>query len=303
MKFLVIGAGGVGGYFGSRLAAVHDVLFVARGEHLAAMRASGLRVDSAGGSVVVEVQATDDPEPSFAPDAILLCVKLWQLDEALETAHRCLAPQTVVVPLQNGVSAVESAIARLGRERVIGGTCHIAAEIASPGVIRHTGSIARLTIGELDGRRSARLAALADALAQARVDVVVSDDVQRAIWEKFVMLSAFSGLTASHRSAIGPLRADPRTRETLQRAIAESAGVARRLGVAIAADCEEATMAFIDKLPAEMKSSMLVDLERGRRLEWPWLSGHVVALGQRLGLPTPAHEGFVAVLRAQEAAA
>lgn len=304
MRIAVMGTGGVGGYFGARLAAAgNDVRFVARGAHLGAMRRDGLRVESAVGDVrVLPVTASDRPEElvsgELGPvDAVLFAVKLWDTEAAAEACRPLLGPETAVITTQNGIDSVERLAAVLGPERIVGGSVHIAAVIAEPGVIRHTGTLARITIGELDGHESARVQRFAETARAAGIETVVSPDIRRTIWEKFVLLSSFSGVTTLLRRPAGPIREDADTRAFLRDAIAESVAVARAEGVDLPPDQVERTLSFIDGFPAEMKSSMLGDLERGARLELPWLSGAVVRLAARHGIVAPVHRAIAAALK------
>jgi 2-dehydropantoate 2-reductase len=298
LKIAFIGAGGVGGYFGGHLArAGTEVHFIARGAHLAALKAKGLTVLSDLAPIAgLPVMATDDPASVGPVDAMFLAVKLADTEGALAQMGPLIGPETVVASLQNGVDAVERMVAAFGPAQVLGGVCHIATAVDGPGVIRHTGTMAKVTLGELAGGASARLSRLVEAFRTAGLDIVESPDIRRAIWEKFVFLSAFSGVTALSRSAIGPIRTDATGRLFIARALAESAAVARAKGVALAEDHVEKALGFVDRLPATMKASMLHDLERGAKLELPWLSGAVVRLGREADVPVPTHETIVAAL-------
>ncbi|MCK6454327.1 MAG: 2-dehydropantoate 2-reductase [Alphaproteobacteria bacterium] len=299
MKFAVFGAGGVGGYFGARLAASgNEVAFIARGRHLEAMRANGLRVTSAYGDVTIKpARATDDPATVGPVDCVLLCVKLWDLDEAAAASEPLVAGGGYVVPIQNGVDSTERAAARLGAARVVGGIAYIAAVIEAPGVIKHTGTMARLAFGEADGSRSARVEQLLAACRAARIDAEVPDSIATAQWRKFVFLASVSGWTALARQPMGVLAKEPELRAGLRNAIAEVVAVGRARGVDLPADSVDATLAMVDRLPAEMRTSMQQDLERGNRLELPWLSGAVARLGRAAGVPTPTHDVIAAALK------
>ena len=298
MKLAIVGVGGVGGYFGGHLARTGtDVRFLARGAHLRALKSDGLTVLSDVGPIDrLKIRVTDDPAEIGPVDAVLLAVKLADTEAAIAQMRPLVGPGTAVASLQNGVDAVERMSAAFGRERVLGGVCHIAIAIERPGVIRHTGTMARITLGELDGRRTERLTALVDACKRAGLNITEAPDISRTIWEKFVFLSAFSGVTALSRSAIGPIRDDADGRLFIGRALAESTAVARARGIAFANDHVEKAMAFVANLPGAMKASMLHDLERGAKLELPWLSGAVVRLGRESGVPVPTHETIVAAL-------
>ncbi|HEY8553530.1 MAG TPA: 2-dehydropantoate 2-reductase [Burkholderiales bacterium] len=298
MRVLVFGTGGVGGYFGGRLAASGvDVTFVARGEHLRAMRSQGLRVESGLGNLLLQpVQATDTLAGAGTFDYVLVGVKLWDTEAAAEAIAPAVGPDTTVISFQNGVDAVDVLTRRYGRERVMGGLAHIAAFIEAPGVIRHNGTLQRLTFGELDGSRSARGERLYEACRKAGIETVLSDNIQRAIWEKFVFIVGLSAMTALTRLPIGPIREEPLTRGLLADVMREADAVARARGIDLGPDSVERQLAFMDTLPATMIASMLGDLRRGNRLELPWLSGAVVRLGESLGVPTPANRFVCAAL-------
>lgn len=299
MKVAIVGTGGVGGYFGGHMARTGtDVRFLARGAHLKALKANGLTVLSDVAPIDgLRIKVTDDPADIGPADAVLLAVKLADTDGAIAQMKALVGPKTVVASLQNGVDAVERMSAAFGAERVLGGVCHIAIAIERPGVLRHTGTMARITLGELNGAKTERLTALVDACSRAGLNIVESADINRAIWEKFVFLSSMSGITALSRSAIGPIRDDPDGRLFIERALSESTAVARAQGIALADDHAEKAVAFMMQLPATMKASMLHDLERGAKLELPWLSGAVIRLGRKLGVPVPTHETIVAALK------
>jgi 2-dehydropantoate 2-reductase len=298
MRIAIIGAGGVGGYFGARLAlAGEDVHFVARGTQLAAMRAAGLRVRRDGGDVEVRaVRATDDPAAIGPVDAVLIAVKLWDTESAASMARTLTGPETAVVSLQNGVRKDDTLRAVLGAGNVLGGVCYISAFIEAPGVIRQVGSMQKIVLGEYDGRASARARALLASLERAGIDAALSDSIARAIWEKFVFLACLAGTTSAIRLPIGAIRGNPATRALFRDALAEVVAVARAEGVALTDAFVDDRMAFADSLPATMTSSMHGDLEHGRRLELDWLSGDVVARGRRLGVPTPVHRALNDVL-------
>ena len=298
MRIAIIGAGGVGGYFGARLqAAGSDVAFVARGAHLDALRERGLRVESPKGDLhLAHVQATDNPATVGVVDAVLLTVKMYDLDAASRMLTPLIGRDTVVVTLQNGVEAIDIVARRVGREHVAGGVAYIAAVIAEPGVIRHT-SLDSLIFGELDRRRSERLVALEQACLHAGFSARVSDDIDLDLWSKFARLSVFSGMTAVTRSTMGVLRSDPELLAMLVAACQETIAVGRARGVALPDRLMDEILQMVHTLPHHAKASMLEDLERGRRLELPWLSGAVVRLGAAAGVPTPIHSFIATVLK------
>jgi 2-dehydropantoate 2-reductase len=299
MRIAVMGTGGVGGYFGGRLAAAgEDVTFIARGAHLAAIRKDGLRIGSAlGDAVIAPARASDDPATIAPVDLVIFTVKLYDTEVAAEAIRPLVGPDTGVVTFQNGIAGTEVLAGRLGAGHVLGGVAKIAAGIAEPGVIRHTGTMAELIFGELDGSRSARVAALAAALERAGVTHTVSADIRRDIWDKMVFLSTFAGLTSLLRLPIGPIRSDPETRRLLRDGLAEALAVARAAGAGLPGDMVDRQLAQIDRLPHEMKSSMLQDLEGGRRLELAWLSGTIARTGRDLGIPTPVHALIATALK------
>ena len=302
MKIVVMGTGGVGGYFGVRLAAGDaDVTFIARGEHLKAMQRDGLKILSANGDLTLKpVKATDDPASISHADLIMIAVKLWSTEETARAIAPMMGPSSTVVSWQNGVIAEDILITQYGKERVIGGVSNIAALIEAPGVIRHNGTMARLIFAELDGAPSDRIAELARLCKQANIDHVVSDNITRAIWQKFIFLASFSGMACATRLPIGPIRRDPHTRAMLKVALDEVVAVGREKGVSLPDDQAEQSLAWADNLPPTMVASMLGDLNRGNRLELPWLSGNVVKLGEELGVATPVHQFFYTILKLHE---
>ncbi len=299
MRIAIMGSGGVGGYVGGRLAAAGQaVTFLARGAHLAAIRDQGLALRSALGDVLIRpAQASDDPAAIGPVDLVIFAVKLYDTEAAAAALGPLLGQATAVVTLQNGVDSTELLARVLGRDRVIGGVAHIAAVIAEPGVIGHTGTMASFVFGELDGARSERVEALSAALRSAGVDNRISEEIGRDIWDKMAFLATFAGLTALMRLPIGPIRKDANTRAMLRDGLGEACAVARAKGIDLAGDFVERTLERCDRLPYEMKSSMLQDLERRRRLELPWLSGALVRLGRELGVPTPIHAFITTALK------
>ena len=298
MRIMIMGAGGVGGYFGAKLVKSGcEVNFVARGAHLAAIRQSGLRVESQLGDIYLpEVRASDAPSAFGSPDYIFLSVKLWDTEAAVRAMTKIIAPHTAVLSFQNGVQNNDLLRKMFGEKAVMGGVAYIGAGIARPGVIRHTGTIQRLVFGEFDGGRSERAAALLEACTRAGIDAEISADVRRAIWEKFVFIVGLSALTSATRKTIGPVRANERTRALLLEIMRETVAVGRAHGVNLPEDYADKRLAFVDSLPAEMTSSMHNDLEAGKRLELDWLSGGVVELGKVVNVPTPMNRAVSAIL-------
>ena len=298
MRIAIIGAGGVGGYFGARLIdAGADVTFIARGAHLAAVQQTGLRLESPKGNLHLQgVQATDDIASVGPVDVVLLTVKMYDLETASAALSPLIGPSTAVVTLQNGVEAVDIVARHVGREHVAGGVAYVAAVIAEPGLIRHT-SLDALIFGELDGRRSDRLLALEAACQRAGFGARVSEQIEVDLWSKFSRLSVFSGMTAVTRSPIGVLRDDPELYAMLQAACEETIRVGRARGVPLPDALMSEILQMVQSLPAHAKASMLEDLERGKRLELPWLSGAVVRLGRQAGVETPIHAFIATVLK------
>jgi 2-dehydropantoate 2-reductase len=263
------------------------------------MRARGLRIESPKGSVhVPRVEATDNPSAIGPVDVVLFTVKLYDVERAIGSLRPLLGPETIVLPFQNGVESVDLLSRGIGAAHTGGGTAYITAVIAEPGVIRHT-VMDSLFFGEIDGRPSPRLERLRDACAPAGFRATLSSDITVDIWTKFVRLSAFSGMTAVTRTAIGPIVADSDLFAMLKNALREAYAVARAKHVAVppsVVDDDDVARGYAAMAP-DAKSSMLHDLERGRRLELPWLSGAVVRIGAELGVPTPTHRFIATVLR------
>jgi 2-dehydropantoate 2-reductase len=297
MRIAVVGTGGVGGYFGARLAeGGADVSFVARGAQLDALRTRGLRILSPKGDLhLPRVAATDVPATLGPVDVVVFTVKLYDVESAAALLPPLVGPETIVLPFQNGVESVDMVTRAVGRRHAGGGTCYLAAVAVEPGVIRHT-AMGHMIFGELDGARSARLERLLEACRKSNFESTLSTDITLDVWTKFARLSVFSGLTAVARSPIGLIVNDPDLLEMVEAALGEALAVARAKGIPIPDSIVDDVRAY-KALPPEAKSSMLEDLERGRRLELPWLSGAVVRLGAELGVPTPTHRFISAVLR------
>ncbi len=301
MRIAILGSGGVGGYFGGRLAAAGaDVIFIARGAHLAAMRQHGLRIDTPGGPIhAPRVNATDDPASVGPVDLVLFTVKLYDVESALATLKPLLGPDTIVIPFQNGVDTVEFLNRSIGKPHVVGGTTYVSAVISEPGVIRYT-AMGRLVFGPLTGPPPPQLTEFHALCQRVGIDSTLSDRIQVDIWAKFVRLTVFSGLTSIARAPIGVVRTDPDLRTLLEAALHESIAVARAKQIPLAHNVFQDSLAALDSLPPHAKASMLEDLERGKPLELPWLSGAVVRIGQQVGVETPTHKLIVTLLRAHE---
>jgi 2-dehydropantoate 2-reductase len=298
VRIAVMGTGGVGGYFGARLAqAGHDVAFVARGRQLDALSAHGLRVESPVGDVHLrDIEVTGKPAEIGSADLVLFTVKLWDTLEAAEAVKPLLGAETAVVSFQNGVVKDDILRDALGAEHVIGGITYIAATIAEPGLIRHSGTLQKLVFGEYDGSLSPRVRQFRDACADSGIDAEISDRIEQTIWEKFVFLVGLSGTTSLARTSIGPIRSHPRSRAFLRDVMAEVVQVALAQGVPLPDDYADERLAFTDTVPADMTSSMQNDLEQGNRLEVGWLSGDVVERGARLDVATPCNRAICDIL-------
>ena len=292
MRIAIFGTGGVGGYFGGRLAeAGEEVIFIARGEHLRAIQTQGLRVDSVQGDFIIQpAQVTDDPAGVGQVEGVLVCVKAWQVTEAAEAIRPMVGPDTWIVPLQNGVDAPSELAAVLGTEHVLGGLCGLIAFVAGPGHIRHTGIDPFITFGELDNRSSERAERLRQAFARAKgVSVDVPADIQVALWRKFLLIATWSGLGAITRAPIGLLRSLPETRPLLEQSLREIFEVARARHIALPGDAVSQTLAFIESFPPHGTASMQRDIMAGRPSELESQNGAVVRLGQEVGVATPLH--------------
>jgi 2-dehydropantoate 2-reductase len=300
MKIVMMATGGVGGYYGARLAAVdEDVRFIARGPHLAALRTHGLKLLSANGDLHLRsVQATDDPAVIGTADIVIFAVKQYDTEVAAKLIVPLLSDETAVISIQNGVDPQERLKTIVGREHVMGGTTYITgAKVISPGLITHTGSIARLVFGEYDGSRSLRGECFLSACKKAGIDAHFSNHIAKETWAKFALLSAFSGVSSMLRKAAGPIMSNPDTRELLIDAIKETVAVAKAKGIDLGDDYVARHGDFYARIPPDTKSSMLMDLENGRRLELNWLSGAIAQFGDELGVPTPTHHAIYDVLK------
>lgn len=298
MRVLIVGAGGVGGYFGAKLArAGVPLTLLARGTHLAAIQRDGLRVRSAiDGDSVAAVTAVADVHGQPPADVVLFCVKSFDTETAAAAIRPAVGPGTAVISLQNGVDNEDTLQRVLGPGHAVGGVAYVFATIESPGVIAHRFA-GHLVFGELDGRASPRLEVLRAACEKAGVRAEVSTDIRRALWQKYLMISAQAGMTALTRAPIGVIRAVPESRLMYRRIVEELAALAAASGVALAADAVDSVMKAADGLAAEAYSSLHHDLTQGRRLELEALHGHAVRLGERLGVPTPMVFAVYAALK------
>lgn len=298
MRIAVIGAGGIGGYFGGRLAAGgQDVTFVARGAHLRAMQREGLSVASVVGDFAVSpAKATDDTSQVGTVDVVMLCVKTWQLAPAIDQLPPLMGPDTTVLTVQNGVEAPDQVAAAVGQRSVLPGVAKVFASIERPGVIRHAGGPGSLAFAEWDNRPSERVEALRAVLAEAGASVEVPDDIWAELWAKFLFVVPFGTLGSAADATIGELRTDPRTRRLLEEAMREVDAVAHATGVRLPGDVVEATMAFVDQQPDAATSSLQRDLLSGRRSELEAWTRAVPRLGAAAGVETPVHRVLSGVL-------
>jgi 2-dehydropantoate 2-reductase len=298
MRIAVMGSGALGGYFGGLLASTGaDVIFIARGSHLEAMRRDGLRIEGGPDPFHLEhVRATDNPGEVGPVDLVMVCVKLWDTEVALEQVRPLVGPDTTLVSFQNGVLKDSYLRAAYHDSQLIGGVAYVASTVSAPGVITRTGPLQRLVVGEFDGRPSARVEAFHSAAVAGGIDAEISGDIRRAIWEKFVFLVGLSATTTTMRVPIGPIRENPQSRGLLLDLMREVVAVGRAHGVPLPEDYAEQRLEFADGVSPDMTSSMHHDLERGNRLEVPWLSGGVVELGTQVGVETPLNRAVADIL-------
>ena len=303
MRIAVYGAGGVGGYFGARLAAAgNDVVFIARGAHGAAMAAQGLQVKSQLGDLTLEKVTVSDRPMDLAPiDLVMLCVKLYDLDDAAAALRPALSKDALVIPFQNGVDSEERLSAVLGADRVAAGIAYISATVAEPGVIAHHNSSCTLVVGPQDEAQAAgqaeRLQAFVAAGKAAGFSTVYREDMTRALWEKFVLLAPFATVTALSRQPAGVIREDADMLALFAAAVQEAVDVGRAAAVDLDDEIAERCVSGMKALPPHMKASMCHDLEAGRRLELEGLTGAVMRLGERHGVDTPVHRTAYAALK------
>lgn len=299
MRIAIMGAGGIGAYYGACLArAGNDVALIARGAHLDAMQANGLRIQDFGGVdfTIDPVNATDDPATIGPVDVILFCVKMYDTLNAAELCKPMMGPDTVVVTLQNGVESVGMIDSVLGDSRALGGAAYISATIVEPGVVKRNNQMAKIEFGEAYGTLSPHATAFAVTLNNAGIEAAVTPAVQVMLWSKFVLLTANSGMNSLTGEDTGVVRADPVMRDVYRNAMRETVAVGRATGVDLPNDIIDCCMDWLDR-SAPVKASLAVDLERGRRLEVEWLSGAVHRLGAHTGVPTPIHSTIYAALR------
>ena len=302
MRIAVIGAGAVGGYFGGCLARTgEEVFFIARGAHLAALRQQGLRIDSPKGDFVVyPVQATEDASEVGTVDAVVVGVKAWQVSEAARAIRPLVGPETVVVPLQNGVEAPARLTEVLGDGPALGGTCRIISRLAAPGHVIHIGAEPYVAFGELDNRPNEQAKRLRAVFEQAGVKAESPADIQVAMWKKFVFICSISGVGAVARVPFGILRSLPQTRRMLEQAMQEIEAVARARNIRLPSNVMPETLAFIDQLPPDGTASMQRDIMAGRPSELETQNGAVVRLGRMADVAVPLHTFIYHSLLPQE---
>jgi 2-dehydropantoate 2-reductase len=299
VRIAVIGAGGIGGYFGGRLAERdHEVAFIARGAHLEAIRSNGLSVASVAGDFeVAPAVATDDPADVGEVDAVLLGVKTWQLPAVLPQLPPLLGSDTAVITTQNGVEAPDQVAQAIGQEHVLPGVAKIFASVEAPGRIRHIGGPGNLTFGEWDDRPTERVRRLQEAFGDAGV---IARDIWVELWFKLLFVVPFGTLGAAADANLGVLRSAPGTRRLLATLMAEIREVARAREVALPDNCVEVAMGFIDSQPAAGTTSLQRDIQSGRPSELEAWTGAVVRLGEQTGVATPVHDTIYQILRTRE---
>lgn len=299
MRIAVFGTGGVGGYFGGRLAqAGHDVTFVARGEHLRAIQSSGLRVDSpAGDFLVFPAKATDDVTDAGEVELVIVGVKAWQVPDAARAMKPLVGPGSTVLPLQNGVEAVSQLVREFGSDKVVGGLCRIVSFVVGPGHIRHTGFTPTIIIGELDNHRTNRIEKIQQTFSDAGVDTAVAVDIQVALWTKFLFIAPFSGVGAMANAPAGVIRTDQKWRALMRQAMEEIYELAHARGINLPANSIEAVMNSVDALPEDATSSMQRDIAAGKPSELESQNGAVVRMAHEAGIEAPAHKLIYETLR------
>ena len=305
MRVAVLGAGAVGGYFGAFLArAGHDVHFIARGAHGEAIRTSGLAIRGPLGDFTVRASVSDSTAGASPVDLVLHTVKSYDNATALPLLPPLIGKDTVVLTLQNGVDGPDEAAAVVGREAVLGGAAYIATSIVAPGVIEQTGTYRRIVFGEVfspSSTVSARARTIEQSMKDANIEADARPDARAPLWEKFVYLAPFAGVTGASRQPIGVVRSNPESRQLLFDAFAEVDRVGRAEGVPLPADLLDRIVTYVDDVPASMRSSLLIDLSKGKRIEVEALQGSVVRRAARVGVPVPIMSTLYAVLRAASA--
>ncbi len=297
MRVAIYGAGGVGAYFGGRLAASGcEVHLIARGTHLQALRANGLEIRSIHGDLHLDLPATDDPARVGPCDYVLFTVKSYDTDAAAAELEPLIADDTAVISLQNGIDNEERIGQAIGRDHVMGGVAYIFSTLGEPGVVQHTGGPARIIFGELDGRRSARAERFLEACLEADINAELSEEIRAVLWTKYSFICAHSGLTAAVRLPIGEIRSIPECRDLFRRMVEEARAVASAEGVDLSDDLADRHLAFADGLEPESYSSLRYDMAQGKRMELQALQGTLVRRADRHEIPVPASETVFAIL-------
>ncbi|MGH9348386.1 MAG: 2-dehydropantoate 2-reductase [Vicinamibacterales bacterium] len=305
MRFAILGSGAVGGYYGARLwQAGHDVTFIARGRHLDAIRQHGLEIKSPRGDVVARAAAVQDTATLGHVDCVVLATKTYDNASAVPMLAPIVGSETSVLTLQNGVDSVDECAAAVGRHAVLGGSVYVATAVEAPGLIVQTGTHQRVVFGEIAGAAGAtlspRVEAIRDALAGAGIEVEAVPDARVPLWEKFIYLAPFAGLTGASRLPIGGIWTFPVVQETFYEACREVERVARAEGVEVSRDTIPRIERYMAELPPSTRSSLLIDLQQGKRIEVEALQGSVVRRGRKAGVPTPIHAALYSVLKAYE---
>ena len=289
MKILIMGTGGVGGYYGGLLAQQgNEVTFISRGAHLYAIRHEGLKVKSIHGDFTVfPANATEDPAKVEPVDLVLFCVKTYNTDEAAQAIRPVIGPQTAVLSLQNGVDAAERIGQVVGMEHVIGGATWLSSAVEAPGMIKQISEFRRIVFGELSGDGSERIHSIFEVLNSTGATVEISENIQKILWTKFVFISAVSAFGSLTRLPMGEYRSVPETRSLLSGIIQEVEALARAQGILLHADVVQKSMEFMDNAAPHIKPSMQLDVESGRRTELDSMVGVIGRKGRQLGIPTP----------------
>ena len=297
--FAIMGSGGMGGYIGAKLSqAGYRVSFIARGAHLEAMQNNGLKIEEPDETFVIDpIRATGDPKDIGPVDFVIFCVKLWDTEAAGDQCRDLIGPDTAVLSMQNGVDAEPILSGILGSQHIMGATSEIGANIIEPGFVRRFTPFAIIRFGEFDQLRSTRSIQFSEAITAAGLGAEHVDSISLTIWDKFLWLVGASALNCVTRQPFGPVREDPDTRALLRQIMEEVMSVANAKGIPLTNENIETRLDYIDSLPGQAKVSMALDLERGNRLELPWLSGAVVRMGQELSVPTPANHVIRAALK------
>jgi 2-dehydropantoate 2-reductase len=302
MRIAILGAGGVGGYYGGLLArSGQEVALIARGAHLSAIRERGLHVESVHGDFEVRpAQVTDDPSEVGAVDLVLVTVKSYDLEQAAQAARPLIGPDTLVLPLLNGLDAAERLAPVLGEQHVLAGLTHISSSVAAPGTIRQISPVRRITFGPHSAKQdrlASQMELIRDVLADAGAEVVLTSGINQALWKKFIFIASISGVCCIARQPIGVVLRTPESLQLYVDALREVEAVGRASGVALAPTVAEETLQLTKGFAPETKPSLLVDLEAGRRLELEAMSGTVVRYGQQAKVPTLVHRVIYAALK------